>query len=310
MTPPPELHSPLADIEFAFRFATRPPALLTLDGAVVGPDLPRRPIPLDELRRLLLHGSTSYATKDRALGLVASRAHTGDDLWTVGFAGLLMPGLKRVARRLRQAPYVDPAEVGPEVVAALMEAIADIDPNGERLAARVCWEVYRRSARALGVRRPDAREIGWRPPMTLPGSAVPSTNPEEAIARAVRAGVITPDDAELIALTRLEGTRVTDLAASLALPPDRLQKRRVRAEARLAALLRLERAGEISCSPPWGGGHRASSPSTATTSHRRYCSRPGARLAGIRLSPSDMAHWSAAAAAPPSPAPRPRSAAA
>jgi hypothetical protein len=289
---PPDLHSPLADIEFAFRFATRPPAFLTLDGAVVGPDLPGRPIPLDELRRLLLHGSTSYATKDRALGLVAARAQTGDDLWTVGFAGLLMPGLKRVARRLRKAPHVDPAEVGPEVVAGLIAALTDLDPSGERLAARVCWEVYRRSARALGVHRPDAREVGWRPLGTLPGSAVPSTNPEEVIARAVRAGVITPDDAELIALTRLDGTRVTDLAASLALPPDRLQKRRVRAEARLTALLRLERPAEVSGSYPVRGSRKASSPT-----QRRYRSRPGARLAGIRLTPSDVARWLATAPA-------------
>jgi DNA-directed RNA polymerase specialized sigma24 family protein len=297
MNPPPELYSPLADIELAFRYATRAPALLALDGAAVGTDLPPRQIPLDELRRLLLHGSTSYATKDRALGLVASRAQAGDDLWTVGFGGLLMPGLKRVARRLRQAPRVDRAEVGPEVVVALMEAIARIDPAAERIAARVCWDVYRRAARALGVRRPTAREAAW-PTETLTGSALASTNPEEVIARAVRAGVITVDDAELIALTRIEGRRVTDVALSLALPPDRLQKRRVRAEARLAALLRLERAGEISDAHRARGTRPGTSPAAAsTTALPGYRSRPGGRLAGLRLSPSDLARWSPAVGA-------------
>ena len=51
-----QLHSPLADMERAFRLATRAPALLAVDGAEVASDLPERSVPLDELRQLLLHG--------------------------------------------------------------------------------------------------------------------------------------------------------------------------------------------------------------------------------------------------------------
>lgn len=295
MLPPTQLHSPLADIERTFRSATRAPTGLVLEGANVSSDLPPRPVPLDELRQLLLHGELSYETKDRVLGVVASRAQAGDELWTVGLAGLLMPGLKRVARRLRQTPGVDPAEVGPEVVVALLESIARVDPAGERLAARVCWDVYRGAARALGVRRGVAREPGW-PMDRPPGSAVPSTNPEQVIARGVRAGVITVDDAELIARTRIEGQRITDVAASLALPSARLQKRRVRAEARLTALLRREATDGISDDHRARIAIRSAGPGFST-GLPRYRSRPGGRLPGLVVSPSDAAAWSSAASA-------------
>jgi DNA-directed RNA polymerase specialized sigma24 family protein len=288
-----QLHSPLADMERAFRLATRAPALLAVDGAEVAPDLPQRSVPLDELRQLLLHGQLSYAAKDRSLGLVASRAQSGDGLWMVGLAGLLMPGLKRVARRLRRAPGVEAAEVGPEVVIALLESISRVDPAGDRIAARLCWEVYRRAARALGVRRRTAWEPVW-PTDRPPGSAVSSTNPEQVIARAVRAGAITVDDAELIARTRLESQRITDLAASLGLPAARLQKRRARAEARLTDMLRREAAGDISDAhrshagtPVAGGASAACTPG--------YRSRPGGRLAGLTVSPSDTRAWVGAA---------------
>jgi DNA-directed RNA polymerase specialized sigma24 family protein len=289
MNPLTQLHSPLADLERTFRWATRPPALLVLDGAGIASDLPRGPVPLDELRQLLLHGQLSYATKDRCLGLVASRAQSGDGLWTVGLAGLLMPGLKRVARRLRSAPGVEAAEVGPEVVISLLESIPRVDPAGDRIAARLCWEVYRRAARALGVRRQTAREPVW-PTDRLPGSALSSTNPEEVIARAVRAGALTVDDAELIARTRLECQRITDLAASLGLPAARLQKRRARAEARLTEMLRRESAGGIS------DAHRSragalTSPLSSGAGPSRYRSRPGGRLPGLTASPSDVHAW-------------------
>jgi hypothetical protein len=284
-----QLHSPLADIERSFRSATRAPALLALDAADIASDLPEGLMPLDELRRLLLHGRLTFATKDRALSLVASRAHAGDDLWTVGLAGLLMPGLKRVARRLRRTPGVDPAEVGPEVVIALLEAIARADPAGERLAARLCWEVYRRAARALGVRRRATGDPEW-PTDRPPGSAVPSTNPEAVIARAVRVGVITVDDAELIARTRLEGQRITDVAASLSLPASRLQKRRERAEARLTALLRRESADGVSAANPLLGG-TPRRPGCLTPGSAGYRSRPGGRLPGLSVTPTEAASW-------------------
>jgi hypothetical protein len=130
-----------------------------------------------------------------------------------------------------------------------------------------------------------------------PGSAVPSTNPEEVIARALKAGVITVDDAELIAQTRLEGQRVIDVAASLAVPASRLQKRRERAESRLTEFLHSELAeatGDVS----YGHRSRTGPPSGqrgASVNLAGYHSRPGGRLAGLIVSAPDAMEWAAAA---------------
>jgi hypothetical protein len=234
--------SPLADLERAFRQSTRGPAALAVDGLQLATDLPARPIPLDELRRLLLHGALSYETKDRVLGQIAARAQAGDDAWVVAFAGLLMPGLKRVARRLRRTGGVDAREVGSEVVVGLLEALAHLDPCRDRIAASVCWEVYRRAYRATA--QPDGEPL----PISehLERASLAGLHPEEIIARAVRAGVVTPDEAELVAATRIEHRAVSEVARSLGLPRSRLAKRRLRAEIRIAELLRREADGTAS----------------------------------------------------------------
>jgi hypothetical protein len=238
-TPTP---SPLADLEAAFRQATRGPGALAIDGPGIAADLPARLIALDELRGLLLHGRLAFETKDRVLGLVAARAQSGDDAWVVAFAGLLMPGLKRVARRLRRTGGVDPQEVGSEVVIGLLEALAHLDPCRDRIAASVCWEVYRRAYRAT------VQRDGWPLPLSEHVGApdLIGLHPEEVLARAIRAGVLTPDDAELVACTRIELRSVSEVARSLGLPRPRLAKRRLRAEARVAELLRREAAGGTS----------------------------------------------------------------
>ena len=241
--------SPLADLEAAFRRAARGPCALAFDGQGIAGDLPARLIALDEMRRLLLRRGLAFETKDRVLGLVAARAQGGDDVWVVAFAGLLMPGLKRVARRLRRTGGVDAQEVGSEVVLGLLEALAHLDPGRDRIAASVCWEVYRRAYRATVQR--DGCPLPLSDHVAAP--ELIGLHPEEVLARAIRAGVLTPDDAELVASTRLELRSVSEVARTLGLPRPRLAKRRLRAEARVAELLRREAAG------------------TASDAHRSWC---------------------------------------
>src|SRR5437870_5065301 len=87
--------SPFAMLEAAFRVLARGPSALCLDGTGVGAGLPARPIPLDELRSRLVHPSTPYGTRDAALNLLVVRAQTDGGSWTVGLAGVLLPGLRR-----------------------------------------------------------------------------------------------------------------------------------------------------------------------------------------------------------------------
>ena len=285
-TPTP---SPLADLEAAFRQATHGPGALTIDGPGIAADLPARLIALDEMRGLLLHGRVAFETKDRVLGLVAARAQGGDEVWVVAFAGLLMPGLKRVARRLRRTGGVDAQEVGSEVVIGLLEALAHLDPCRDRIAASVCWEVYRRAYRAT------VPSDGCPLPLSdhVAAPALIGLHPEEVLTRAVRAGVLTVDDAELVASTRLELRSVSEVARTLGLPRPRLAKRRLRAEARVAELLRREAAGVAS------DAHRswraAASPTTAADRAEATLPRWRAR-ARLDSALGSAASWSPAAA--------------
>jgi DNA-directed RNA polymerase specialized sigma24 family protein len=281
----------LADLEAAFRQATRGPAVLAVDGGQVADDLPARQIPLDEMRRLLLHGRVSFETKDRVLGLVAGRAQSGDEAWVVALAGLLMPGLKRVARRLRRIEGVDAHEVGSAVVVGLLEALAHLDPHRDRIAASVCWEVYRRAHRAVAPRERSPLPLSEH----VARPTVSGAHPEEVLARAVRAGVLTPDDAELIAATRLERRPVSDLALSLGLPRPRLAKRRLRAEARIAELLRREAAGTVSDAHRswWPAGHAAVEPRSVDGGALPYRWRARPRLDVPTPAVPGLVAWSA-----------------
>ncbi|MBN1174036.1 MAG: hypothetical protein JXA67_17820, partial [Micromonosporaceae bacterium] len=84
-------------------------------------------------------------------------------------------------------------------------------------------------------------EVSFTPGSTLPPP--PCGHPDLVLARAVRAGVITAEEAELIGTTRLEETTLTEYAERIGQARWNLYKRRSAAEERLVAAIR---AGELS----------------------------------------------------------------
>ncbi|HZD68483.1 MAG TPA: hypothetical protein VFA45_06080 [Actinomycetes bacterium] len=89
--------SPFETLETCFRLLTIAPTPLALDGRQLGHGLPARLIPLGELRVLLQHPATSRDLQHAALEELIHLAtqHRGE--WIVGFAGVLLPGLRRIA---------------------------------------------------------------------------------------------------------------------------------------------------------------------------------------------------------------------
>ena len=65
-------------------------------------------MPLDELRVLLLHPSTSARARNAVWAELVRRARDGDPAWVIGLAGIAMPGLRRAVgrpgRRLARRP--------------------------------------------------------------------------------------------------------------------------------------------------------------------------------------------------------------
>ena len=77
---------PFEVLDRSFQLLVCEPAPMALDGFAVD-GLPDRPIPLDELRSMLLHPSVGFDTRDSALTWLVGRAQTEGGAWLVGLAG-------------------------------------------------------------------------------------------------------------------------------------------------------------------------------------------------------------------------------
>lgn len=230
--------SPLDVLETSFRVLTTGPDPLTLDGRALGCGLPARPLPLDELRSVLLHPTTGFAARDAALGELVGRAQTRGGAWTVGLAGVLLPGLRRVAGHLAREFPGDTADIDAEVLAGFLEALGKLHPHPSRrrLAAHLLWGAFNRGRR---LRRLELEAFVRRVPLEATSAVPPppAGHPDILLARAVRHGVLAAWEAELIGATRLEGEDLLRLAAEGGYKPDTLRHWRRAAERRLAAWL-------------------------------------------------------------------------
>ena len=230
--------SPLDVLETTFRLLTAGPDPLALDGARLGHGLPPRLIALDELRSILLHPSTSFAARDAALGELVRRAQTHAGPWTVGLAGVLLPGLRRVAGNLAREFPGDTADIDAEVLTGFLEALdkLHLHPGRRRIAAHLLWGAFNRGKR---LRRRELEAFVRRAPLAVTSVVppAPAGHPDILLARAVRRGVLAAWEAELIGATRLGGDDLVRLAAEGGYKPDTLRHWRRAAERRLAAWL-------------------------------------------------------------------------
>ena len=84
----------------AFRLLAAGPQPLAVHASQLAEGLPDRPVPLDELRVLLLHPATSARARNRVWAGLVRRARTGDPAWVIGLTGIAMPGLRRAVASL------------------------------------------------------------------------------------------------------------------------------------------------------------------------------------------------------------------
>ena len=229
--------SPLGSVSTAFRLLTTGPRPLALHGASLSGELPDRLVPLCEMRAVLLQPATSTAARNAVWAELVRRALAGSPAWTVALAGVALPGLYRAVAALAAAGRTDPADLETEVLAGFLAALRQLDPDdlaGIPLASRLTWAAYRAGARlawadaAWAARHSGLDEDSGPPPR-------PSGHPDFVLAAAVRRGVITAADAELIGASRLEGIPLRRLSARDKTRHDSLCRRRAKAERKLAA---------------------------------------------------------------------------
>ncbi len=222
---------------------------LTVDGTPIT-GLPDRPIPLGELRARLLHPAASYATRDAALAVLAARARSDGGDWTVGLIGVLLPGLRRALVPLAAPCPGRRADLEAEMLVGVLVALDRVPPGRPRPAG---WLTGRAFDAAKQLLRRDQAETAVPEGEPAPELArpMPSGNPEAVLARAVAAGVLCDDDAELIAATRLEKISLALAAAIRGVSYPAAARRRQRAEQALAGWIRggfvADGAGTAGC---------------------------------------------------------------
>ena len=251
--------SPFDTLEKTFDLLTTGPRPLALDGTGL-PGLPDRPVPLGELKARLLHPSTPFAIRDAIVGELVARAQAEGGRWSVGLAGVLLPGLRRAVWALTQACPDRADEIEAEALAAFLAAAAKATPGRARLASWLCWLARTGAARLLRAELAERAGPGAEPVSAAPPR--PWGHPDIVLARAVAADVVSATDAELIATTRLEGANLAAIAEDLGLDYETCRMRRSRAEAKLRDYLNSDwyepfdfvgKAAETPCSSHRGG---------------------------------------------------------
>jgi hypothetical protein len=213
----------------SFWLLTVGPEPLSIDGAALGGGLPARRIALSELASILMHPSCGYTTSDRVWRLLIEQARTGGPAWVVGAAGVALPGLRQGAYRLRHYS----GDVQAELLTAFVAALRTVKPGGAKVAQRLLSATFTAARAALRADEPRTTA-----PVELPVSAPTAGHPDVVLTRAVTAGVITADEAELIGATRLEGVSVAGYAEPVGRGYWAVAKERSRAEERLVAAIR------------------------------------------------------------------------
>lgn len=217
---------------FAWLIAGEHP--VAVDGRVFD-HLPHREIPVDELRDLLLRRSCPRRVWDQVWTHVVTRSRCEGGTWTIVAVGLALPMLTHMAAQLTDRYAGDPADIHAEILRGFLDALRTVDLHRGRITIRLRWAAYRAGHRALtaALDGPTPKAPGFFSTEPKP----PSGHPDLVLARAVRVGVLTQTEAEVISETRLGETPLNDWAADHTIEFWAAYKTRKRAEYRLSAWL-------------------------------------------------------------------------
>lgn len=220
---------PLNVIRRAFKQLLDAPCPPRLDGARIGAGLPARDLDLREIKAVLAAPETADATRRALWGAVVTRSNAGEREWTTVALGLAYPGLTaafNLACRNRPGDWQDKQA---ELIAEFLVALGEIDLKDTRIqdvAGWLCSRALSASWKARKAEEPDVKAPA------APGAVIPlfpAGHPDIVLARAVRLGVLTDEQADLIGRAYLEDEHHTALAARYGISVATFYRRRAEA---------------------------------------------------------------------------------
>jgi hypothetical protein len=241
--------TPLDIAQTTYEWLITGPNPVAIDGRLF-PRLPNRDVPLNEVCDRLLHPKCPHSVRDAVWAHLVLLSRTGSGTWIIAAVGVALPALTTLATKLCAGFVGDRSDVHSAILTGFVAELATIDLSKPRIMARLRFAAHRAGHVAI-------REIYDAPTPT--GGTFHSTPPRPpwahedfVLARAIADGVITADEAELIASTRLEGVPLVTAGEVRGQRYEAVKKARQRAEARLVPYLR----GEVVDSAPGQSGER------------------------------------------------------
>lgn len=193
---------------------------------------------LSAAKTLLLDAGTASADKRAVWAAIVRRAQRGESAWTVAAAGLAYPALAGRVLRVCRAHPGEAEEIQAEILVEFLAALMDVDvedPGIGDVAGYLAWRALnasqafrRREAAAAGCGKGLARAV-------IP--LFPAGHPDIVLARAVRAGVVTRDEAEWISRTCLGEESAAQVAKEFGIGLSTFYRRRAEAGHKLAAAI-------------------------------------------------------------------------
>jgi DNA-directed RNA polymerase specialized sigma24 family protein len=206
-------------VEEQFRALSTSSQPLLIDGESVHGALPQRPIPLDELRVLVLKRQASGQVKDAVWSYLVRSTRTPANPWRVAVAGMMIPGLKRIAAKLGPCFPGEPSDLDSEILAAFLQAVENVDPGQSGLPGRLYRVALRRGYEVCEQEQRQTYQC-----LDFDAECPSAGNPDLALARAVLDGVVTARQANLVCGVLLDRTRRSEVARRLGMSRDRVRR--------------------------------------------------------------------------------------
>ncbi|TCO58283.1 hypothetical protein [Actinocrispum wychmicini] len=207
--------------EEQFHLLSRGSRPVTVDGRLISRELPARRVGLQELRVTMLKRRAGDRLTDAVWSHLVRMAGTEPDPWVIAAAGMMLPGLKSIAARMRGCYPYDTCDLDSEILEAFLHELRRLAPDRPGLHIQLYQAAWRRGWQTC---RREARRASRCVPLPEGLADHRSGNPDIPLARALLDGVITAEQATLVCRVHLDSAQRGDVARQLGMGRDRARR--------------------------------------------------------------------------------------